>query len=202
MGAAVTLPERVVVPTCMGCGAMGRAEGCEGACSEHRLDLVRAAELEALEAAAAIARARVARLAPLARRLAGDPPPGDPDAAFAALRDDARAALRALAAAGPAPAWGEGEAVTGWWCAECGNVDVPRPCIGVCVWRPAGWVRLDVVERAAGRAAPAMEADAPLSRVLSRLAAVRPRAGQAERNWRALGAHAAVALAAPGAAAA
>ena len=29
---------------------------------------------------------------------------------------------------------------TAWWCAECGGIDTPQPCLGVCVWRPIDWV--------------------------------------------------------------
>jgi hypothetical protein len=122
--AAVELPDRVTVHTCIACGAMGRAERCDGDCAEHKLVLVTAGEYDALRAAADEARARVARPAPVVRRLAeAEATPPDPRDALRRVREDARAALRdagreADDAASP-------DTVTGWWCDRCGN---PRGC--------------------------------------------------------------------------
>ena len=116
-------PERVTVPTCIGCGAMARWGTCDAACSEHRLELVSAAEFDALEAGRSAVRARVGACRPVAETLAGtEPGPDGWHAAYRAsqrareghwernwraLHADAREALRAsasLAAPGPAAA--------------------------------------------------------------------------------------------------
>jgi hypothetical protein len=44
--AVVTLPDRVTVLTCIGCGAIGREERCDGDCSEHKLLLVSAVDYD------------------------------------------------------------------------------------------------------------------------------------------------------------
>jgi hypothetical protein len=163
--APVALPERVTVRTCIGCGAMGRQERCDGECSEHKLVLVEAGDYDALLAATHAARAHVARLTPLVGRLRAD-------------RVD-----RALP-----------DTVTGWWCARCGNVDLPQPCIGVCVWRPQDWVNVALFERQLALAEPVFHAARSLDRFLTRVAAVTPATGQWQRNWEALQAQARVAL--------
>jgi hypothetical protein len=186
--AAVELPDRVTVLTCLGCGAMGRQERCGGNCTEHRLVLVSAADYDAQIAAAQAARDRAARLAPVVRGLAeADAGPPDPRAALLKLREEARGALReAGRAAGSSPP----ETVTGWWCHRCGNVDLPQPCIGVCVWRPQEWVNVSLLERAARD----LGAARALDRFLARVVAVTPAAGQWERNWEALQVQARAAL--------
>lgn len=188
----VSLPDRVTVLTCIGCGAMGRQERCAGSCSEHKLVLVRAADYDAMLTAAASARASADRLAPIARWFENG---GEPRAALAALRERARDALRAD---GPEPEradWGDPDTVTGWWCAECGNVDMPQPCIGVCVWLPADWVNVALYQRQLALAEPALRAARALRRFVGRVAAVTPREGQWERNWDALRTQAVAALA-------
>ncbi len=37
------VPERLTVPTCLGCGAMSEFGTCDTGCSEQKLELVRAA---------------------------------------------------------------------------------------------------------------------------------------------------------------
>jgi hypothetical protein len=179
----VTLPERVTVLTCLGCGAMGRQERC-ASCSEHKLVLVDEAELEALQAAGA----RAARLIDVARLLEDDPP--DPTAALARLRAAAHDALREP----PEPPEEPGT-VTGWWCATCGNVDLPQPCIGVCVWQPTRWVNHALYDRERRRIQPQLDAARRLRRPLTRAAAIRSRPGHAEQNWQALARAAAAARA-------
>ena len=170
----VTLPDRVTVLACMACGAMGRQERC-ASCSEHKLVLVAEAELDELRTAGAHA----ARLIEVAQPLEGAAP--DPVAALARLRDAARHALR------EAPAEpGEPGTVTGWWCATCGNVDLPQPCIGVCVWQAPEWVSLALYERERRRIQPQLDAARRLRGPLTRAAAIRPRPGHAAQNWQAL----------------
>jgi hypothetical protein len=90
--------------------------------------------------------------------------------------------------------WASPDTVTGWWCARCGNVDMPQPCIGVCVWRPADWVNFARYERQLRLAEPGLRAARSSSGSLARVAAVTPRAGQWRRNWGALQAQARAAL--------
>jgi hypothetical protein len=186
------------VLTCLGCGAMGRQEGCAGNCVEHRLPLVAAADLVALRDAVAAADRWLARLEPVVRAFAD----GVGDAAAA------RAAVTTRRGAGSkAPAGGMGSAssgaravpaladpavlaappsVVGWWCSRCGNVDMPQPCIGVCVWQPVEWVNLAVYERELEAAERVLRSAWGCRRFLVRAGAVRPRAGQEERNRAAL----------------
>jgi hypothetical protein len=190
---SVALPERVTVLTCIGCGAMGRQERCGGSCSEHKLVLVTAADHDALlrvtEAAAARARRLTAVVAPLAE---ADPPDGR--RALLELHERAREALRE---GGPAPGddWPAPDTVTGWWCAQCGNVDLPQPCVGVCVWRPAEWVNVARYERDLELANTHLRRVRALRACVARLGAVVPRPGQEQRNWDALQALARAALA-------
>jgi hypothetical protein len=69
--------------------------------------------------------------------------------------------------------------VTAWWCAKCGGIDAPQPCLGICVWRPAEWVNRSVYESERSGAAT----ERALIRLLRRVAFVTPRDGQWERNW-------------------
>ncbi|HEY6888396.1 MAG TPA: hypothetical protein VI300_11470 [Solirubrobacter sp.] len=191
--AAVALPERVTVLTCIGCGGMGRQERCEGDCSEHKLLLVDALEYDALLDVAHTARLTAARLAGAIRPFTVAQP-GEPSDVLARLRAVATSALRA---AGRTPArtdWSTPATVTGWWCAECGNVDMPQPCIGVCVWRPVEWVNLTLYERQLRLSEPHLRAARSLGAFLARVVAVTPRAGQAQRNLEAFERQARVAL--------
>jgi hypothetical protein len=121
-------------------------------------------------------------------------PPGDSRDVVLRLRDVARRALRDGGRGERRSDWASPATVTGWWCAQCGNVDMPQPCIGVCVWRPADWVNLDLYERQLKLADPGLRAARSLSGFLARVAAVTPRAGQWQRNLDALRAQARRAL--------
>jgi hypothetical protein len=187
----VALPDRVTVLTCIGCGAMGREERCDGDCSEHKLVLVSAVDHDELLHAADAARVHAARLASAVRPFAdADGRPGDPGQVLLALRDGARRALRDGGRVEPRTDWASPATVIGWWCAQCGNVDMPQPCIGVCVWRPADWVSLALYERRLGLAEPDLRAERSLSGFLARAAAVTPRAGEGQRNLDAFSAQA------------
>ncbi len=180
----VTLPDRVTVLTCIGCGAMGRQEQCV-TCSEHKLELVRTTDYEQLLSAAHDARRRAARLAPLVREYVALTPEGLGDGDGERLRDMARQAV-ADAPAAAAAEEDPPEPVVGWWCAECGNVDMPQPCIGVCVWEPAEWVNFSLYERQRRLAEPWTRAQRALRDFLGRARSVRPRAGHEIRHWEAL----------------
>ena len=107
---------------------MGRAAHCEGDCSEQRLPLVAAGDLDALRAAARSARAEFELLEPIVRSLQGQiPAEADCPLAYEALRRAAQAGLRGPEAWERSRDWGAPEVAVGWWCAECGNVDAPQP---------------------------------------------------------------------------
>ena len=174
---------------------MGREERCDGACSEHKLVLVSAVDYEELRRAACVARVRAAGLASAVRPFADAPAAsGDPRETLLELRDGARRAVRGFGRVELRSDLASPAAVTGWWCAECGNVDMPEPCIGVCVWRLADWVRLAVYERQLRAAESDLSAARSLCGFLARAAAVTPRAGEWQRNLDAFQAQARVAL--------
>jgi hypothetical protein len=174
---------------------MGREERCDGDCSEHKLVLVSAVDHDELHRAADAARTRAARLASAVRPFA-DAPAGsrDPRDALLELRDIARRELHDGGPAEPRTDWASPATVTGWWCARCGNVDMPQPCIGVCIWRPADWVSLALYERRLRLAESDLRAERSLSGFLARAAAVTPRAGEWQRNLDAFRAQARAAL--------
>ena len=153
------LPDRVTVLTCIACGAMGREERCDGDCSEHQLVLVNTVDYDELLGAAYAARVRAARLASAVGVFADSHTQrGDPQETFLRLRDGARRALRDGGRDEPRTDWDSPVTVIGWWCARCGNVDMPQPCIGVCVWRPADWVNLALYQRQLRLAEPGLRA--------------------------------------------
>jgi len=73
-----------------------------------------------------------------------------------------------------------------WHCPDCGGIDAPQPCIGVCIWRPAEWIDAACYEQERSRAAAVRQAEQSLAGLLGRLAFTTPRAGQWERSLRAL----------------
>ena len=162
---------------------MGREERCDGNCSEHKLVLVNAVDYDEMLGVASAARVRAARLASAVRVFADSHTQrGDPQETLLRLRDGARRALRDVGRDEPRTDWDSPVAVIGWWCARCGNVDMPQPCIGVCVWRPADWVRLALYERQLRLAEPHLRAGQSLRRFLVRAGAVTPRVGEWQRN--------------------
>ncbi len=182
-------PARVTISTCIGCGGMRVYETCDTSCSERRLELVSAGEHEELSAAAAERRLRIdAFLAVIEELEGGEPAPGVWKAAYQALRASARSALRghgvAARAAAELPA--AAETVVVWRCPECGGLDSPQECIGVCIWRPAEWVNVGVYLNQRSRAESDRKLERSLLGILGRLAFTTPREKEWERNWRAL----------------
>jgi hypothetical protein len=139
------VPDRVSVPTCIGCGAMGQVGTCETGCSdqsEHKLELVRAAAYDSLATFRSGARARTEAFRAVAKKLASQQPtPNGWEAAYRSVQEDARAALRANPDLGRRDIdWEEpAEPAITWWCPACGGIDAPQPCLGVCIWRPVEW---------------------------------------------------------------
>jgi hypothetical protein len=192
------LPDRITVLTCLGCGAMGREARCEGDCSEHKLLLVDAGDFDALQSAAQLARRRAAALKPIARALLDSPRSEQAcTAAYHALRAAADNALKANKTYDDHGDWPAPPVQTGWWCAQCGNVDAPQPCIGVCIWRQTEWVNLTLYQAGIDRTAEDFRAAREMGRVLDRLVAVTPHQGRCRDNWRALQAQARAAFERP-----
>jgi hypothetical protein len=169
---------------------MREFESCVGVCSERKLELVSGGEFDVLTAAAAARRVRIQVFWTVVEKLVGiDPGPGDWQVAYEALRQSARSVLRRF---GPAArsagddSFSSAETVIVWRCPDCGGVDAPQPCIGVCIWRPADWVDANLYESERSRAVLDIEVDRALVGLLGRLAFATPREGAWERNWRAL----------------
>jgi hypothetical protein len=181
-------PARLTIPACIGCGAMRRDESCPAACSERRTELVNGADYDKLAAAAAACRDRGLRA--VAEELAqAEPVHGGWKATYEGLQRPARSALRRFR---PVPDGRDddpflpAQTVVVWRCPDCGGVDAPQPCIGVCIWRPAVWVDAACYEQQRSRAAACRQAEKSLTGLLRTLAFVTPRAGQWERSLRAL----------------
>jgi hypothetical protein len=165
---------------------MRQDQTCPVACSESRLELVRGADYDELTRAAAACRARLHGLRAVVAELAGtQPAPDGWMTAYQALQQAARSALRRFRPA--AAGWDDPvDTVVVWRCQECGGLDAPQPCLGVCIWRPAAWVDAASYESARARAAIDREAEQSLAGLLGRLAFVTPRTGRWEQSLRAL----------------
>jgi len=162
---------------------------CPADCSECRLELVRADDYDQLTEAAAACRARIQGLRPVVAELArAEPGPGEWKAAYEALQQSARSALRRFM---PVPTdrndpLSPVDTVVVWRCQNCGGLDAPQECLDICIWRPAVWVDATWHEPARARAAADREAERSLSGLLRRLAFATPRAGHWEQSLRAL----------------
>ena len=77
-----------------------------------------------------------------------------------------------------------------WRCPDCGGLEATQPCIGVCIWRPLEWVEAGAFEKERARALQNIELEGSLFGLLTRLANVRPRDDEWERNARAFQAQA------------
>lgn len=165
---------------------------CPGECSERRIELVRGGDYDQLTRAAAACRARIRGLRPVVAELARTRPgPGEWTSTYEGLQQAARSALRDFepSAAGqddPLSAADNADTVVVWRCRDCGGLDAPQPCIGVCIWRPAAWVDVTSEDSVRSRAVEDREAERLLAGLLGRLAFATPRAGQWERSLRAL----------------
>ena len=162
---------------------------CPADCSECKLELVRAGDYDQLTEAAAAGRARIQGLRPVVAELAqAEPGPGEWKAAYEALQQSARSALRRFtpAPAGPDDPLSPADTVVVWRCQDCGGLDAPQECIDVCIWRPVAWVDATRHESARSDAAADREVERSLAGVLGRLAFTTPRAGHWEQSLRAL----------------
>ncbi len=193
-------PDRLTIPACIGCGAMRKDQTCPGPCAERRVELVRGGDYDRLAAAAAACRARVRGLRAVAGELArAEPTQGEWQAAYQAFQRSARSALRRFSPprGSPDDPFSAAPAVVVWRCPDCGGVDAPQPCIGVCIWHPFQWVNAASYEAERSRALAGRQAEQSLAGLLRTLAFTTPRPGQWERNWRAFRSRAQRALTGP-----
>jgi hypothetical protein len=176
---------------------MGGFGSCESGCTEQRLELVRADAYDAAVALEQASRTRVVAFTPIAEELVrGEPADDEWQSTYGALQQRARSALRAhsrtqqqeVDLSVPSQA-----AIT-WWCSQCGAIDAPQPCLGICLWRQVEWVNKDLYDRRRERALAEQERELLLRRLLRRVASVTPHAGQWRRSWQALQTEAARAL--------
>ena len=177
---------------------MGRFGTCETGCREEKLELVRSVAHDSIVDLGATARRAAGAFSEIAERLLSGTPEGDREsqAAYCSLQEEIRPALAQHPDADEQEIdWDEpAEAATTWWCPECGAIDAPAPCLGICVWRPVEWVRRDLYERERERALVAHARERELRLLLRRIASLTPQPGQWQRNWQALQAQAAQVL--------
>jgi hypothetical protein len=172
---------------------MRRFGTCDGACGERKLELVPAVQYDVLAALGSSVRVRSEAFVAVAEELASHPPgAAECEAAYRSLQDAARITLRRHPEIDAHHVdWDEPvEIATTWWCAVCGGIDAPQPCLGICVWRPVEWVNSTRYSEERACALAQLDTERRLRRLLRRIAFVTPRAGQWERCWRLLEAHA------------
>jgi hypothetical protein len=190
-------PERVSVPTCIGCGAMSRLGTCETGCFERKLELVRAAAHDAILTDGIDRRARIAAFTNVVQGLASIEPRRDQyEDAYRSAQRAARDVLRCHADDERQTIdLGEpSEYATTWWCPACGGIDAPQPCLGICVWRSVEWVERGAYETVREQSIVEREREQQLRRVLQKVAWITPRSGHWEDTWRLLHAEAQRAL--------
>jgi len=115
---------------------MSRLGTCDRGCSEERLELVRAVDFEWLTELASGAHVRAEACRAVAKELAsGRPRPDGWEAIYRSVQSAARTTLRHYPEVdGHSAEWDEtAEAATTWWCARCGGIDAPQPCLGICI---------------------------------------------------------------------
>lgn len=172
------LPVHLPVATCIACGARNRPGECAGGCADVALDLVEAADVDAARGRLAALRERTARLRALARELDAGMPGG-----AGAAREAAREALRM--AVPPTPE--EPPAVVdAWGCPDCGRIDAPQPCLGVCIFRPVLMADAAELHPLTAEADALAEEDRALTALAVLVAHVRPRPGAEDRTAAAL----------------
>ncbi len=181
--------DRLVVPTCIGCGAMRWLGTCEDGCHEERLELVRGDAYDELTAVRAGARASADAFLAVAEELAWRQPPASRyESAYRSVQDQARAALRRFP---ESHEWdnvlqGPAEPATTSWCAECGGIEAPQPCLEVCIWRSVEWVSSTSYQQQRERALSELSIESRLRGLLRRIASVTPLEDEWRRCWRAL----------------
>ena len=188
-----TVPDRLIVPTCAGCGAMIRPGTCESGCLEQRLDLVPADTYDELidvrrEAHACIDTFR-AVVEDFVHR---EPLDGQYESAYRSVQHQARTVLHRFpdpllkdqALRGPTAPAAIG------WCTECGGIDAPQQCLEFCIWRSVEWVTYPCYQHERMLAVSEWLVESHLRTLLRRIASVTPLDGEWSHSWRALQAEA------------
>lgn len=172
---------------------MSRFGTCDGGCGEQKLELVPAVQYDMLAAFASSGRTRAEAFGAVVEEFASRQPGADEwEAAYRSVQDVARIILGRHPEVDPRGPDGDEpvEFATTWWCAACGGIDAPQPCLGICVWRSVEWVNgIRYLEQREGVLAE-RDTEARLRGLVRRVASVTPRDGQWERGWRALAADA------------
>ena len=78
-----------------------------------------------------------------------------------------------------------GERVTVWQCIDCGKIEGPRPCIGVCEDRKVEIVYASIHDEAIAQLAFIRRQAEALEAFVRRFARTTPREGEWERSYRA-----------------
>jgi hypothetical protein len=172
---------------------MSQAGTCERGCSEHKLKLVPAGHYDHLTAVTADARIRAAAFKAVAQQLATHRPrPEEYQDAYRSVQQAARLTLRAYPDHSTEDEDSErpAEPATTWWCAECGAIDAPQPCLGICIWHRVEWVNAALSEQQWTRLIAERDTEQRLRLLLRLVASVTPRDSQWQRGWHALQAHA------------
>jgi hypothetical protein len=153
---------------------------CESGCSENKLDLVRAVDLDIITALTSEIGVRVSAYRILAEELATTQPgPGEHETAYRSLQTAARAVLRRYAA-NDQQRLDEPDRATTWWCSGCGGIDAPQPCLGICIWRRVDWVNAQIYDREHKSAVAGRDTELRLRALLRPVASITPR----ERHWK------------------
>ena len=164
------LGRRVEVATCIACGARNRIGQCADGCTDVPLDLVDAADVDALAARSEALTARANAFRKVLEAVAAD---RDWDA----LRERARTALRIDLPTPPEPTF-----VEAWGCPECGRVDAPQPCLDVCIRRPVLMTDAADYEALATQVTEREDHERGVAAVVRLIAYVTPRPGEEERT--------------------
>lgn len=172
---------------------MSQPGTCDRGCGEEKLELVPAGSHDRLTALAASARIGAEVFPAIAEELASrQPGPDEWEAAYRSVQEAARLCLRRYPEINAQDLDRDEppESATTWWCARCGGIDAPQPCLGICIWRRVEWVNATLYQQQLARALAERDTERCLRLLLRRVASVTPHAGQWERGWRALQAQA------------
>ena len=193
----MTLPERVTIPTCIGCWSLRLFADCEPGCNEEKLELIHAEAYDELAGRLAEQRALLGAVAQAAQRLAA-PSSGGSEAGYRAAQEIARAVLRAHPSGGAQETEPEPPDVrTVWWCPECGGIEDWQECLGICVWRPLEWVSRERYAELEEQLVGQRERVARARELLATLAHVTPRPGHWDKSLALLAAQAGALLVPP-----
>lgn len=179
-------PERLTISTCIGCGAMSVPGECAGGCGpERKLELVAGSDLDEVIDLERGSERRCKRLTVVLTWFLDSASTELPDE----VRRLARAALRAHEQEAPVAEGAlaeEAERLVSWWCEQCGGLDAPQPCLGVCVRRSAQWASAEALDRRRTSAKARLQREQRLACVVRALLLSRPRRGEDARHLQAL----------------